>query len=181
MSVKTVQPNSFLASPYKTISNSNDESYLNDDELNDKVFIHPETINSSLGSLNKKDYQNNLLETTKRDHKSRSMSLPVTYSDIDLFSSDQESSQSGFQQVSSSSNNSLLSPMRKFDFTFCKSILVSYLLITFQTFSLTKKKFLLFFSIHFLYTILTLNLLFLFLNYKLKALCIHTKNSHKHF
>lgn len=96
------------------------ESYLNEDELNDKVFIHPETINSSLGSLNKRgDYRNNQSESSKRDHKSRSMSLPV-YSDIDLFSSDQESSQSGFQQLSSSSNNSLLSPMRKFDFTFCE-------------------------------------------------------------
>ncbi|XP_070491104.1 calmodulin-binding transcription activator 2-like isoform X4 [Chironomus tepperi] len=122
ISIKNIQGSTFLSSPCKTINNNcnvNDESYLNDEELDDKVFIHPETINSSLGSLHRKgDYQN-ILETTKRDHKSRSMSLPVTYSDIDLFSSDQESSQSGFQQVSSSSNNSLLSPMRKFDFTFC--------------------------------------------------------------
>jgi hypothetical protein len=97
-----------------------EDSFLNEEELNDKVFIHPETINSSLGSLNKRvDFRNSQTnETSKRDHKSRSMSLPV-YSDIDLFSSDQESSQ-GFQQVSSSSNNSLLSPMRKFDFTFCE-------------------------------------------------------------
>lgn len=137
ISIKNVhQSKLFQTSPCKTISNNcNDDSYLNDDELNDKVFIHPETINSSLGCLNKKDYHaNNLLETTKRDHKSRSMSLPVTYSDIDLFSSDQESSQSGFQQVSSSSNNSLLSPMRKFDFTFCKYI--RYMLIVINPFVL---------------------------------------------
>lgn len=102
-------------------------NYLNDDELNDKVFIHPETINSSLGSLNRQ-FRVNASETSKRDHKSRSMSLPVTYSDIELFSSDQESSQSGFQQVSSTSNNSLLSPIRKFDFTFCKFHLLCFCL-----------------------------------------------------
>ncbi|KAG5676941.1 hypothetical protein PVAND_006736 [Polypedilum vanderplanki] len=118
ITMQNVQNNDFQKNSLKNSNGSNAvENYLNDEEeLNDKVFIHPETINSSFGNLNRKS--NNSSEMTKRDHKFRSMSLPVTYSDIDFFSSDQESSQSGFQQISSSSNNSLLSPMRKFDFTF---------------------------------------------------------------
>lgn len=108
----------------------NRKDYFEDDTLNendeeeDRVFLRPGAVNSPLNNLNKRtsvDFIQN--STTSRNSKSRSMSLPVTYSaDLDLdniFSSDHDSSNSCFQN-NSSSNSSLLSPLRKTDFAFCK-------------------------------------------------------------
>lgn len=103
--------------------------YFEDDVLNendeeeDRIFLRPGAVHSPLNNLNKRtsvDFNQNASES--RNTKSRSMSLPVTYSDLDLdniFSSDQDSSNSCFQNVSSS-NSSLLSPLRKTDFAFCE-------------------------------------------------------------
>lgn len=93
------------------------------DEEEDQIFLHPGDVHSPLNNLNKRtslDYNHNSFET--KSLKSRSMSLPVTYNDLDLdniFSSDQDSSNSCFLN-GSSSNSSLLSPLRKTDFAFCK-------------------------------------------------------------
>jgi hypothetical protein len=93
------------------------------DEEEDQIFLRPGDVNSPLNNLNKRtslDFNHNSVES--RNSKSRSMSLPVTYNDLDLdniFTSDQDSSNSCFQNVSSS-NSSLLSPVRKMDFAFCK-------------------------------------------------------------
>lgn len=100
-----------------------DETLNENDEEEDRIFLRPGAVHSPLNNLNKRtsvDLNQNAIDT--RNSKSRSMSLPVTYSDLDLdniFSSDQDSSSSCFQNVSSS-NSSLLSPMRKTDFAFCK-------------------------------------------------------------
>lgn len=102
-----------------------DETLNENDEEEDRVFLRPVAVNSPLNNLNKRtslDFNQN--STASRNSKSRSMSLPVTYSDLDLdniFSSDQDSSSSCFQN-NSSSNSSLLSPLRKTDFAFCKWI-----------------------------------------------------------
>lgn len=93
------------------------------DEEEDQIFLHPGDVHSPLNNLNKRtslDYNHNSFEM--KNFKSRSMSLPVTYNDLDLdniFSSDQDSSNSGYNNASSN-NSSLLSPMRKTDFAFCK-------------------------------------------------------------
>lgn len=101
-----------------------EEDILNEtDEDEDRIFLRPGAVHSPLNNLNKRtsvDFNQNASES--RNTKSRSMSLPVTYSDLDLdniFSSDHDSSNSCFQNVSSS-NSSLLSPLRKTDFAFCK-------------------------------------------------------------
>lgn len=97
------------------------------DEEEDQIFLRPGDVHSPLNNLNKRtslDFNHNSTET--RNSKSRSMSLPVTYNDLDLdniFSSDQDSSNSCFQNVSSS-NSSLLSPLRKMDFAFCKFMMM---------------------------------------------------------
>lgn len=116
----------------KNVSKSFDKTrkeYFEDDTLNendeeeDRVFLRPGAVHSPLNNLNKRtsvDFNQSASES--RNSKSRSMSLPVTYSELDLdniFSSDHESSNSCFQNVSSS-NSSLLSPLRKTDFAFCK-------------------------------------------------------------
>lgn len=94
------------------------------DEEEDQIFLHPGDVHSPLNNLNKRtslDYNHNSFEM--KNFKSRSMSLPVTYNDLDLdniFSSDQDSSNSGYNNVASSNSSSLLSPMRKTDFAFCK-------------------------------------------------------------
>lgn len=99
-----------------------EEDVLNEnDEEEDGIFLRPGAVHSPQNNLNKRtsiDFNHNSSDT--QNTKSRSMSLPVTYSlDLDnIFSSDQDSSNSGFQNVSSS-NSSLLSPLRK-DFAFCK-------------------------------------------------------------
>lgn len=101
-----------------------EEDALNEnDEDEDRVFLRPGAVHSPLNNLNKRtsiDFNQNASES--RNTKSRSMSLPVTYSELDLgniFSPDQDSSSSCFQN-NSSSNSSLLSPMRKTDFAFCE-------------------------------------------------------------
>lgn len=100
-----------------------DETLNENDEEDDRIFLRPGAVHSPLNNLNKRtsvDLNQNAIDA--RNSKSRSMSLPVTYSDLDLdniFSSDHDSSNSCFQNVSSS-NSSLLSPMRKTDFAFCK-------------------------------------------------------------
>lgn len=97
-----------------------DDTLNENDEEEDRVFLRPGAVHSPLNNLNKRtsvDFNQNAADS--RSTKSRSMSLPVTYSDLDLdniFSSDQDSSNSCFQ----SSNSSLLSPLRKTDFAFCK-------------------------------------------------------------
>ncbi|CRK95849.1 CLUMA_CG009296, isoform B [Clunio marinus] len=97
-----------------------DETLNENEEESDRIFLRPGAVHSPLNNLNKRtslDFNHNT--TDSRSTKSRSMSLPVTYSDLDLdniFSSDQESSNSCFQ----SSNSSLLSPLRKTDFAFCE-------------------------------------------------------------
>lgn len=98
---------------------------LNENEEEDQIFLRPGAVLSPcLNNFNKRtsvDFNQNASQC--RNSKSRSMSLPVTYSDLDfeniMFSSDQDSSNSCFQNVSSS-NSSLLSPLRKTDFAFCK-------------------------------------------------------------
>lgn len=128
-----------------------DETLNENDEEEDRIFLRPGAVNSPLNNLNKRtsvEFNHNVIDT--RNSKSRSMSLPVTYSDLDLeniFSSDQDSQSSCFQNVSSS-NSSLLSPMRKTDFAFCKWKSFPPSLITFLSLSSSKKtlslKFLLF-------------------------------------
>lgn len=93
------------------------------EEDEDRIFLRPGAVHSPLNNLNKRtslDFNQNKLDS--RNTK-RSMSLPVTYStDLDLeniFSSENDSSHSCYQN-NSSSNSSLLSPLRKTDFAFCK-------------------------------------------------------------
>jgi hypothetical protein len=96
------------------------------DEEEDQVFLRPGDVHSPLNNLNKRtslDYNHNSFDM--KNFKSRSMSLPVAYNDLDLdniFSSDQDSSNSGYNNVVSSNNSSLLSPLRKTDFAFCKFV-----------------------------------------------------------
>lgn len=110
------------------VFDKNRREYFEDDTLNendeeeDRVFLRPGAVHSPLNNLNKRTSLDFANGSESRNSKSRSMSLPVTYTDLDLdniFSSDQDSSNSCFQNVSSS-NSSLLSPMRKTDFAFCK-------------------------------------------------------------
>lgn len=89
----------------------------------DRVFLRPSAIHSPQNNLNKRtsvDFSK--FKPELRNMKSRSMSLPLTYSDLDFDDSltDQNSSVNYFQVVSPSVTRSLSSPPRKLDFAFCK-------------------------------------------------------------